>query len=91
MYVRREGGSSPIRSVNGQEGSAIATGTIRGGHIALGKNGRVHVGWNGSHKADGPKGLGNATSDHARRPGAIPVWGLPTVVAEPDGRFTILH
>jgi hypothetical protein len=29
--------------------------------------------------------------DAGRRPGAIPVWGLPAVVAESDGRFTILH
>lgn len=34
---------------------------------------------------------GKATSESGRRPGAIPVWGLPTVVAESDGRFTILH
>jgi hypothetical protein len=40
----------PIR-VNSQTGSAIATGNIRGAHLALGKNGRVHVAWNGSHKA----------------------------------------
>jgi hypothetical protein len=53
MYVRREGGkfAQPIR-VNSQEGSAIATGTIRGGHIALGKNARLHVAWNGSSKAE---------------------------------------
>jgi len=53
MYIRRKGGkfTHPLR-VNSQEASAIATGTIRGGHIALGKNGRVHVAWNGSHKAE---------------------------------------
>src|SRR5262249_9235547 len=53
IYVRREGGelADPIR-VNSQDGSAIAIGTIRGGHIALGKNGRVHVAWNGSQKAE---------------------------------------
>jgi hypothetical protein len=53
MYVRREAGkfSQPVR-VNSQEGSVIATGTIRGGQIALGKNGRVHVAWNGSSKAE---------------------------------------
>jgi hypothetical protein len=34
--------------VNSQSGSAIATGTIRGAQIALGKAGRVHVAWNGS-------------------------------------------
>jgi hypothetical protein len=34
--------------VNGQPGSAIALGTIRGAQLALGRNGRVHVCWNGS-------------------------------------------
>ncbi|MGH9800620.1 MAG: sialidase family protein [Blastocatellia bacterium] len=50
FYVRRLPGqkfSTPLR-VNSQPGSAIATGTIRGAQIALGKNGRVHVAWNGS-------------------------------------------
>jgi hypothetical protein len=51
FYARREPSetrfSPPIR-VNSQSGSAIATGTIRGGQIALGKAGRVHVAWNGS-------------------------------------------
>jgi hypothetical protein len=42
--------SSPVR-VNSQPGSAIATGTIRGAHLALGRGGRVHVAWNGSSKA----------------------------------------
>jgi hypothetical protein len=54
MYVRRDAGKhafSHALRVNSQEGSAIATGTIRGGHIALGKNGRVHVAWNGSGQA----------------------------------------
>jgi hypothetical protein len=54
MYVRRDAGkaifSQPLR-VNSQEASAVATGTIRGGHLALGKNGRVHVAWNGSMQA----------------------------------------
>lgn len=54
-YARREAGqqrfSAPIK-VNSVEGSAIAVGTIRGGQIALGKNGRVHVAWNGSGKAE---------------------------------------
>ena len=39
--------SSPLR-VNSEPGAAIAAGTIRGGQIALGKNGRLHVAWNGS-------------------------------------------
>jgi hypothetical protein len=42
--------SRPLR-VNSQEGSVIALGTIRGGQIALGRNGRVHVAWNGSSSA----------------------------------------
>jgi hypothetical protein len=57
-YVRsRDGGatfSAPLR-MNSQAGSAIAMGNIRGAHIAIGRNGRVHVAWNGSHQA-GPPG-----------------------------------
>jgi hypothetical protein len=52
--------STPIR-VNSQPGSAIATGTIRGGQIAIGRHGRVHVVWNGSDTAE-PKGLINPAS-----------------------------
>jgi hypothetical protein len=46
--------SAPVR-VNSQNGSAIATGTIRGGQIAVGRGGRVHVAWIGSEHAI-PKG-----------------------------------
>ncbi len=53
-YVRsRDGGrlwSAPLR-VNSEAGSAIAIGNIRGAHIAVGRNGRVHVAWNGSSTA----------------------------------------
>jgi hypothetical protein len=42
--------SPPIR-VNNEPGTAVAAGTIRGGKIALGKGGRVYVGWNGSSKS----------------------------------------
>jgi hypothetical protein len=63
FYVRKAAGaarfSSPVK-VNSQTGSAIAIGTIRGGRIALGKGGRVHVAWNGSQKAL-PKGPGEGT------------------------------
>jgi hypothetical protein len=45
--------SQPVR-VNSQPGSAIAIGTIRGGQIALGKDNRVHVAWNGSSTASPP-------------------------------------
>ena len=37
----------PIR-VNSTAGAAIATGTVRGGQLAVGGSGRVHVAWNGS-------------------------------------------
>jgi hypothetical protein len=57
-YVRRAAGertfSAPIR-VNSVAASAIAAGSIRGAQIALGRNGRVHVAWNGSQRAE-PKG-----------------------------------
>ena len=43
----RAGSDAPLR-VNSQPGSAIAIGTIRGAQFALGRQGRVHVVWNGS-------------------------------------------
>jgi hypothetical protein len=43
--------SRPLR-VNSEEGTAIAAGTIRGGQIAIGQSGSVHVVWNGSSKAE---------------------------------------
>jgi hypothetical protein len=48
---------SPAIRVNSDDNSAVATGNIRGAHIALGKNGRVHVAWMGSKAAPqkGPK------------------------------------
>ncbi|HYG75932.1 MAG TPA: sialidase family protein [Planctomycetota bacterium] len=60
FYVKSTDGetfSAPLK-VNSNAGSAVATGNIRGAHIALGKNGRVHVAWMGSGKA--PKGPQNA-------------------------------
>ncbi len=51
--------SDPI-GVNSTPGSAIAIGNIRGPQLAIGKNGRVHVVWNGSDKAV-PKGPHNET------------------------------
>jgi hypothetical protein len=50
--------SKPTR-VNSQPGSAMATGNIRGGQIALGPNGRVHVAWIGSGKVQ-PRGASNS-------------------------------
>jgi hypothetical protein len=56
FYVRRDAGkaefTSPIR-VNSAPGSAVAVGTIRGAQLAVGKNGRVHVAWNGRGDSGG--------------------------------------
>ncbi|MCC2668695.1 MAG: hypothetical protein K0Q72_1166 [Armatimonadetes bacterium] len=48
-YARRSGSAwtTPLR-VNSKPGSAVATGTIRGPQLALGRKGRVHVVWFGS-------------------------------------------
>jgi hypothetical protein len=50
FYCRRAPGqeefSKPLR-VNSRSGSVIATGTIRGAQLAVGKNGRPHVSWMG--------------------------------------------
>jgi len=55
FYVRQEPGksdfSNPIQ-VNTRPGSAIAIGTIRGAHLAIGKRGRVHVAWMGGQGAE---------------------------------------
>ena len=54
FHVQRAAGagdfSKPMR-VNSQPGSAIAAGTIRGAQLAVGRNGRVHVVWNGGKGA----------------------------------------
>jgi hypothetical protein len=61
-YIRSTDGgdtwSTPLR-VNSQPGSAIAIGTVRGAHLALGREGRVHIAWMGSSVAE-PKAPGGA-------------------------------
>lgn len=51
FYTRRMPGkaswSAPLR-INSMPNTAIAAGTIRGGQLALGKDHRVHVAWNGA-------------------------------------------
>ncbi len=42
--------SSPIK-VNTLPRAVVATGSVRGAHIAIGKQGRLHVAWNGSSEA----------------------------------------
>jgi hypothetical protein len=78
FYVTRAPGktgfSAPIR-VNSQPGSAIAMGNDRGGQLALGRNGRVHVAWNGSSTAE-PKGPRNPAM-----PAESPHNGLPMLYA----------
>ena len=68
--------STPVR-VNSQPGSAIATGTIRGGQLALGRGGRVHVVWNGSDTAR-PRGAINPDNG---KPGAPFLYAR----SSPDG------
>jgi len=57
-----EGGGpfTPSIRINQQSRSAIATGSVRGANLALGRNGRVHVAWMGSDRAQ-PRAAGNAT------------------------------
>lgn len=56
FYVRQQPGqeefSKPIQ-INTRPGSAIAAGTIRGAQMAVGRNGRVHVAWNGHAPENG--------------------------------------
>jgi hypothetical protein len=63
FYVRKEPGaarfSRPLQ-VNSHPGSVIAVGSVRGAQVAVGKNGRVHVAWPGSQKAE-PRGPRNTT------------------------------
>jgi hypothetical protein len=71
-YVRRKTGdaafSTPLR-VNSDSGTAIATGSVRGGQIALGRNGWIHVAWNGSRPVE-RDGLKQTRMWYARLPPA---------------------
>jgi len=46
--------AAPMR-VNSHGGSAMATGNIRGAHLAIGRNRRVYVAWNGTYELDRPE------------------------------------
>ncbi len=69
FYSRTEPGalrfSRPVR-VNSQPGSAIAIGTIRGGQVAVGRGGRIHVAWNGSNGARPKNAAGGTPMLYAR-------------------------
>jgi hypothetical protein len=96
FYVRRRPGTDaftePIR-VNSQPASAIAIGTIRGGQIALGKGGRVHVAWNGSRSAlPRPPAGGSPMLYALSDPGASafePQRNLMTKTTDLDGGGTL--
>ena len=66
FYVRREAGraefSKPI-AVNIHPHTAMALGTIRGAQLAAGKNGRIHVVWDGMGQGVNALGPG-ATEKH---------------------------
>jgi len=50
---------APVLKVNRQPGSAVAAGTIRGAQLAVGKDGTVHILWNGSQTATPKQGEGS--------------------------------
>ena len=57
--------SEPIR-INSEPGSAVARGTMRGGQLALGRGGRVHVAWNGSEQSKTRNAAGSTPMLYAR-------------------------
>jgi hypothetical protein len=69
FYARSKPGTTEFAKphrVNSQPGSAVAIGTIRGGQLALGRNGQVHVAWNGSQKAAPPNPIKGTPMLYAR-------------------------
>lgn len=53
FYARLPAGAGAFTEsmrVNSQPGSAVATGSVRGGQLAVGRAGFVHVAWNGSRQ-----------------------------------------
>jgi hypothetical protein len=69
FYVRSAPGTTEFSKaiqVNSQPGSAVATGTIRGVQMTLGRGGRVHVAWNGSQSASPPNPIKGTPMLYAR-------------------------
>lgn len=56
--------SAPVR-VNSVAGSALATGSVRGAQISIGRSGRVHIAWHGS-KPLTPKDSGHVPMWYSR-------------------------
>ncbi len=88
--------SKPLR-VNSQPGSALAIGTIRGGQLAVGANGRVHVAWNGSGAAASSPMLYSRLNDagtafEPQRNLMLKTFGLDgggTLAADKDGNVFV--
>jgi hypothetical protein len=102
--LQSDGAFGPAIKVNTRAGSAIATGTMRGGHLALGRNGRVHVAWHGSDQAL-PRADGDTTPvlytrlndaltafEPERNVVQQPLMGLDggTVAADPSGNVYVI-
>src|SRR5215211_5679970 len=92
--------SAPTVRVNSVAGSALATGTVRGAQIALGRNRIVHVAWHGSKAIDGSgsphppvwyaRSTDGAHFDAQRTlSGAISGIDGSTVAAGNDGRVAV--
>ncbi len=98
FYIKRTPGqeqfSEPIQ-INSVPGSAIAVGTVRGGQIAVGKSGRVHVAWNGSGQNNGmlyarlnDAGTAFEEQRNLMRDSAIPDGGC-TLAADTTGNVLV--
>lgn len=92
--------SGPDVRLNSVAGSALATGTVRGGQIALGRNGIVHVAWHGSKAVDDsgsphpPVWYARSTDGthfDAQRVLSGPISGIDgsTVAADGNGRVSV--
>ena len=94
------GHAAPPVRVNSIAGSALATGTVRGAQIALGRNGIVHVAWHGSKPVEGGGSPhppvwyarsidGTRFEDQRMLSGAISGIDGSTVAADRGGRVSV--
>lgn len=103
FYATRPAGggafSTPTR-VNSVPHSAVSTGTIRGGQFALGKDGLVHVVWNGSRARKGEqpplfytrsKAGGAGFEDQRAMSGAWVMDGGGAVAADTRGNVHVFY
>jgi hypothetical protein len=92
----------PSIRVNSQPGAAVAIGSIRGGQLALGRGGRVHVVWNGSGQAEPKPRQGSPVLYTRLREGggafedqrnlittAVGLDGGATIAADSEGRIFV--